>query len=83
MLETSADEFRTHLKSEVDNCIANHQVLKVRRKSGENFMVIGESDWKAIEETLYLNQIPGLAKSIQKAAKEPLSKGVKLKDLKW
>lgn len=83
MAETTADVFRARLKKEVDGCIENHEVLRVRRKNGGNFVVIGEDDWKAIEETLYLNQVPGLIKSIQRAAKEPLSKGTKLKDLKW
>lgn len=49
MPEISANEFRKKLKSTVDQAIASHQVLKVRRKNGEDFVVIGESDWRAIE----------------------------------
>ncbi len=47
------------------------------------FIVIGETDWRAIEETVYLNQVPGLAKSILKASEEPLSEGTPLKELDW
>ena len=83
MSETTADSFRARLKQEVDTCIENHDVLRVRRKKGGSFVVIGEDDWKAIEETLFLNRIPGFVDSIRSAAKERLSKGTKLKDLKW
>ena len=81
MIETTANEFRKTLKSKVDDCISNHEVLKVKRRSGENFVVLGEEDWRAVEETLYLNQFPGLVDSIQKAAAEPISAGTDLKDI--
>ncbi len=83
MFEISADEFRKKLKFRVDQAITNHQVLKIKRKNGENFVVIGEKDWQAIEETLYLNQFPGLVDSIHEADREPLEKGTALEDLDW
>ena len=81
MLETTANEFRKKLKSEVDKCIRDHEVLKVKRRNGENFVVLGEEDWRAIEETLYLNQFPGLVDSIHKAAVESLSEGTRLEEI--
>jgi len=83
MQETTANEFRKRLKAEVDNCIRSHEVLKVKRRTGENFMVIGEEDWRAIEETLYLNQFPGLVESIHSAAQESVSNGTPLEDIDW
>jgi len=83
MFETSANEFRKKLKSHVDQTIASHQVLKVTRKKGENFIIIGEKDWRSIEETLYLHQFPGLVDSIQNARQEPLESGSKIEDLDW
>ena len=83
MGETTANEFRKRLKHYVDMSILNHDVLKIKRRNGENFVVLGEKDWKAIEETLYLNQFPGLVQSIKDAADEPLNKGTSLEDLNW
>lgn len=83
MFEISADQFRQNLKSCVDRCSKEHDIIKVKRKRGRDFVVISVEDWSAIEETLYLNRVPGMAKSIHKAAKESISKGIKLKDLKW
>ncbi|MCK4838508.1 MAG: type II toxin-antitoxin system Phd/YefM family antitoxin [Desulfobulbaceae bacterium] len=81
MLETTANEFRKKLKSEVDKCIRDHEVLKVKRRNGENFVVLGEDDWRAVEETLYLNQFPGLVDSIHKAESESLSEGTSLEEI--
>lgn len=83
MQETTANLFRQNLKTEVDRCIDNHDVLRVTRRKGENFIVLGEADWRAIEETLYLSQIPGLVDSIQAAAAEPLEDGTTIEDLDW
>jgi len=81
VIEVTANEFRQTLKSQVDTCIRNHEVLRVKRRNGENFVVLGEDDWRAVEETLYLNQFSGLVHSIHGAAAEPLSDGVALKDI--
>lgn len=83
MTEVSANEFRTHLKSKVDEVIENHTVLRVRRRRGGDFVVLSAEDWTAVEETLFLNRIPGLADSLHKAAAEPLDKGTELEDLEW
>ena len=83
MPETTANEFRKRLKKYVDQAISNHQILKVKRRNGENFVILGEKDWRAIEETLYLNQFPELVKSIHEAHREPLEKGTALEDLDW
>lgn len=83
MRETTANEFRKTLKEKVDNCIKNHEVLRVKRKNGENFVILGEDDWSAIEETLYLNRVPGLVESIHSAAAEPLAEGTSLERIDW
>ena len=83
MHETTANEFRKKLKYYADKSILSHEVLRIKRRNGENFVVLGEKDWKAIEETLYLNQFPGLAQSIQDAARKPLDQGTVVEDLDW
>ena len=83
MRETTANVFRQSLKAEVEQCIANHELLRVTRRHGENFIVIPETDWRAIEETLYLHQFPGLVSSIHDAAQEPFEQGTPLEELEW
>lgn len=83
MPEISANNFRDNLKTEVDRVIENHDVLRVSRRRGGDFVVLSAEDWEAIAETLYLNRVPGMAESLHTAAKEPLEKGTDLKDLEW
>ncbi len=47
--------------------------ITIVNNSGKNAVLISEDDWQAIQETIYLNQVPGLAKSIIESAKEPIS----------
>jgi prevent-host-death family protein len=81
--EVTASRFRRHLAEEVDRVIDNHDVLRVRRRAGGDFVVLGADDWRAIEETLQLNRVPGLVESIHRAAAEPLEAGTRLEDLDW
>lgn len=39
---------------------------------GKNAVLLSEDDWKAIQETLYLNAIPGMVESILESRKEPV-----------
>ena len=55
--------------SEVNN---NSQPITITNNRGKNGVLISEDDWNAIQETLYLNSIPGMAESIVEAGKEPL-----------
>ncbi|VFM98816.1 MAG: Antitoxin component YafN of the YafNO toxin-antitoxin module, PHD/YefM family [Candidatus Kentron sp. G] len=83
MLQTTAVKLREDFEREVARCIDNHEALKVTRDRGENLVIVGETDWRAIEETLYLNRIPGLVESIRESAQEPLPEGVRLEDMNW
>jgi len=46
-----------------------------------NAVMVSEADWNAINETLYLNSIKGMAVSIKKGMKTPVSKCAK--KLSW
>lgn len=80
MLETTTVGLKQNFESEVQRCIDRHEILRVR---DGGFVLMGEKDWRAIEETLYLNRVPGLVESIREAAGEPLSEGTRLEDLDW
>jgi antitoxin YefM len=48
-----------------------------------NVIMISEKNWRSIEETLYLNSIPGLAQSIKKSMDSPISEFVGEEELEW
>lgn len=44
--------------------------INIINNKGENAVILSESDWNDIEETIYLNSIPGFAESIEKSRKD-------------
>ena len=80
MLETTATKLVKNLPKEVEPCFNSHEALHVKQRDGKDFVIINAEDWWAIEETLFLNQIPGMVDSIHEAANELLDKGICLQD---
>ena len=48
-----------------------------------NAVLISEEDWSAIQETLYLDSIPGMTKSILEGAKESLDDCISEEMVDW
>lgn len=80
--EVSARQFSENLEREVEGVVSNHEILRVRRDGG-NIVVLSADDWHSVEETLYLNKVPGLVDSIHEAAREPLEEGTRVEDFDW
>ena len=58
--------------------------INIVNSKGENAVLISEADWQDIEETIFLNSIPGLVDSIKKSQKEDKKKSSKYnKEEKW
>jgi len=60
----SVNKFRDNLKTFVEQVAHQHLPLKVTRRSGEDFVVIGAEDWEREQETLYILQNSSLMKQI-------------------
>lgn len=52
----SVNQFRDNLKGLVEQAISKHEPLRVTRRSGEDFVVLGAEDWEREQETLYVLQ---------------------------
>jgi antitoxin YefM len=83
MIETTATKLRKNLPKEIEPCFVSHETLHVKQRDGNNFVIIRAEDWRAIEGTLFLNQIPDMVASIHEAANESLDKSVCLQALDW
>lgn len=57
--------------------------ITITNNRGKSAVLIGEDEWAAIEETLYLSSIPGMAESIVAGGAEPLSDCVDEDSLEW
>ncbi len=60
----SVNKFRDNLKSFVEQVINKHMPIKVTRRAGEDFVVVGAEDWERDQETLYVLQNSDLMKQI-------------------
>ena len=58
--------------------------INIVNSKGENAILISETDWHDIEETIFLNSIPGFVDSIMEARKEDKKKCSKYnKEEEW
>ena len=61
---------RANIYSLMDETSQTHEPILITGKRG-NVVMLSQEDWNAIEETLYLNAIPGMASSIKEAMDAP------------
>ncbi|MBQ8472520.1 MAG: type II toxin-antitoxin system Phd/YefM family antitoxin [Bacilli bacterium] len=58
--------------------------INIVNSKGDDAVLISGSDWRDIEETIYLNSIPGYVDSVKEALEEDRSKcSVYKKGEKW
>ena len=62
----SVSQVRANIYNIIDETAENHEPVLITGKRN-NVVMVSQEDWNAIEETLYLNAIPELSKSIQDA----------------
>ncbi|MDE6244723.1 MAG: type II toxin-antitoxin system Phd/YefM family antitoxin [Treponemataceae bacterium] len=72
MAVLTASAARASLYKLIDETNASHTPVIISGKRN-NAVLVSESDWNAIQETLYLSSIHGMKKSIIEGAKETLS----------
>ncbi len=71
MHSITATEARKQLYSLLDNVADSHHPIQITGKRS-SAVLISEEDWRAIQETLYLQSIPGMKASIKKGLKAPV-----------
>ncbi len=71
---------RAKLYQLVDETVSSHKPVVIKGKRG-NAVLLSESDWNAISETLHLVSIPGVRESIQEGLNEEITQCSK--ELDW
>ena len=67
----SATEARAKLYRLIDETSMTHEPIVITGKRG-NAVLVSENDWRAIQETMYLLNIPGMRESIQDGLATPI-----------
>ncbi len=80
MTTLSATEARTKLYRLIDQASLSHEPIIITGKRG-NAVLISEDDWRSIQETLYLLNIPNMRDSIREGLATPIEECEE--DLDW
>lgn len=70
MQTLSVSETRANLKSVLDRVVADKAPIAITRQKGEGVVMISQSEWASIEETLYLLRSPANAKRLLESIAE-------------
>jgi prevent-host-death family protein len=80
MTSITATEARKRLYSLVDDVAESHEPIQITGKRN-SAVLISADDWRAIQESIYLSNIPGMHSSIRKGLKTPVNQCAE--ELKW
>ena len=80
MKAVNITQARKDIYNIVHDTIQNHEPVQILSKNG-NAVLVSENDWRAIEETLYLVSIPGMAQSIIDGMNTPVEECEE--DINW
>ncbi|MBI2425626.1 MAG: type II toxin-antitoxin system Phd/YefM family antitoxin [Candidatus Hydrogenedentes bacterium] len=80
MTVVNASEARANLYNLINEAAESHQVITITGKRN-NVVLVAESDWNSIQETLYLLSIPKMRESILEGMATPA--GQCAEDLDW
>ncbi|MBC8438495.1 MAG: type II toxin-antitoxin system Phd/YefM family antitoxin [Deltaproteobacteria bacterium] len=67
----SATEARSNLYKLIDQALSSHEPIIITGKRG-NAVLLSEEDWKSIQETMFLLNIPGMRESIMEGFATPI-----------
>jgi prevent-host-death family protein len=71
MTSITATEARKQLYKLLDDVSDSHEPVQITGKRG-NAVLVGEDDWRAVQETLFLVSIPGMRESIIEGMATPV-----------
>jgi PHD/YefM family antitoxin component YafN of YafNO toxin-antitoxin module len=82
MINITENTFLQNPKKAIKRLQTENEIIKVVSDE-KTYIIIDESEWNNIYETLYLNSIKGYPESIIEASKENLDDAVELNELPW
>jgi len=71
MPTVNATEARSRLYKLLDEIAESHEPVLITGKRG-NAVLVSETDWRSIQETLHLLSIPGMRESIRDGLNTPV-----------
>ena len=82
MTSISVTNARKDLYKLIDQVAETHEPVIITGKRSSS-VLISEEDFAAIQETLYLQSIPGMTQSVIKGSKTPYDECTPLSEFQW
>ena len=83
MTSISVTKARQSIYKILNDVNENSEPITITNTNGKNAVIISDDDWKAIQETIYLNSIPGMAESIREGGETPIEECVPEDEVDW
>ena len=83
MTAVTATKARENIYQLIQEVNARCTPVTITNTRGKNAVLIGEEDWKVIEETLYLMSVPGMTESIIEGGNTDISECLDGSEVEW
>lgn len=83
MTSITATAFRQNLYKTIAEVNRENKPIAITSNKGKGAVLVGEDDWAAIEETLYLTSIPGMTESLMEGVAQDVDECVSENELEW
>ena len=83
MTSISVTKARQSIYKILNDVNENSEPITITNTNGKNAVIISEDDWKAIQETIYLNSIRGMAELIREGGETPIEECVPEDEVDW
>ena len=83
MTSISATALRQDIYNIISRVNEDCTPISITNTRGKGAVLVGEDDWAAIEETLYLMSVPGMADSLVAGKAEAIEDCASEDDLEW
>lgn len=83
MTAISATKARENLYQLISDVNTSNSAITITNNRGKNAVILSEDDWNAVQETLYLMSVPGLAESIMEGGKNSIDDCLSEDEVEW
>ena len=83
MTSITATALRQNIYQTIAQVNASSTPIAITNSKGKGAVLVGEDDWAAIEETLYLSSIPGMNEVLREGMNTDPDSCVPESDLEW
>ena len=83
MTSITATKARENIYQLIQDVNTSCTPVTITNSRGKNAVLIGEEDWNAIEETLYLMSVPGMTESIIEGGNTDISECLDESVVEW